>query len=75
MPRMPGPPPLTNKPVENGTAELSSDFTGSTLSLTQEDIQQIGRFVREFVTMSLIPWMEKCVVEWNESVRSPTLVS
>ena len=36
--------------------------------LTQDDIQQIGRFVREFVTMSLVPWMEKCVVEWNENV-------
>ena len=33
------------------------------------DIQETARFVREFVTMSLVPWMEKCVLEWNETVR------
>lgn len=33
------------------------------------DIQQTARFTREFLVMSLIPWMEKCVVEWNENVR------
>ncbi|KAI0721227.1 ER-golgi trafficking TRAPP I complex 85 kDa subunit-domain-containing protein [Cerioporus squamosus] len=68
MPRQPGPPPLTNKPAES--SQLPNGYEGSTINLTQEDIQQIGRFVREFVTMSLIPWMEKCVVEWNESYSS-----
>lgn len=24
--------------------------------------------------MSLLPWMEKCVLEWNESVRLPCFV-
>ncbi len=67
MPRQPGPPPLTNKPAEN--SQPPRGYEGSTVNLTQEDIQQLGRFVREFVTMSLIPWMEKCVMEWNESVR------
>lgn len=43
------------------------------LALNDNDIQQFGRFVREFVVMSLIPWMEKCVVEWNESVSSHIL--
>ncbi|GJJ13919.1 hypothetical protein Clacol_008176 [Clathrus columnatus] len=37
------------------------------LNLTEADIQQLGRFVREFVTMSLVPWMERCVLDWNES--------
>ncbi len=41
---------------------------GSTLLLAESDIQQIGRFVREFTTMSLLPWMEKCVIDWNEIV-------
>ncbi|RPD64974.1 hypothetical protein L227DRAFT_571426 [Lentinus tigrinus ALCF2SS1-6] len=68
MPRQPGPPPLTNKPTES--SQLPAGYQGSTISLTQDDIQQIGRFVREFVTMSLVPWMEKCVVEWNESYSS-----
>ena len=39
------------------------------LLLCQDDIQIIGRFIREFLVMSLIPWMEKCVLEWNDSVR------
>ncbi|TFK91662.1 hypothetical protein K466DRAFT_482283 [Polyporus arcularius HHB13444] len=64
----PGPPPLTNKPAE--TSQPPRGYEGSTINLTQEDIQQLGRFVREFVTMSLIPWMEKCVMEWNESYSS-----
>ena len=29
----------------------------------------MAKFVREFVVQSLIPWMERCVVEWNEAVR------
>lgn len=68
MPRQPAPPPLTSKLSENASQSYSLDYDGSTIKLTQEDIRQIGRFVREFVTMSLIPWMEKCVVEWNENV-------
>ncbi|KAI0715153.1 ER-golgi trafficking TRAPP I complex 85 kDa subunit-domain-containing protein [Earliella scabrosa] len=68
MPRQPAPPPLTNKPSEN--LQPSPGYNGNTLTLTQDDIQQIGRFVREFVTMSLVPWMEKCVVEWNENYSS-----
>ncbi|KAI0686194.1 ER-golgi trafficking TRAPP I complex 85 kDa subunit-domain-containing protein [Earliella scabrosa] len=68
MPRQPAPPPLTNKPSEN--LQPSPGYNGNTLTLTQDDIQQIGRFVREFVTMSLVPWMERCVVEWNENYSS-----
>ncbi|KAF8167761.1 ER-golgi trafficking TRAPP I complex 85 kDa subunit-domain-containing protein [Crassisporium funariophilum] len=36
----------------------------------ERDIQQTARFTREFVVMSLVPWMEKCVVEWNENFSS-----
>ncbi|KAI0800868.1 ER-golgi trafficking TRAPP I complex 85 kDa subunit-domain-containing protein [Fomes fomentarius] len=70
MPRQPAPPPLTSRPSENASQSYSLDYDGSTIKLTQDDIRQIGRFVREFVTMSLIPWMEKCVVEWNENYSS-----
>ena len=38
------------------------------LYLSEPDIQQTGRFVREFAVMSLLPWMEKCVIDWNEVV-------
>lgn len=57
----------------NGTqspAPPPQQLTPGTLHLTQPDIQQTGRFVREFVVMSLLPWMEKCVLEWNEVVRT-----
>jgi hypothetical protein len=36
--------------------------------MCDKDIQQTAKFTREFLVMSLIPWMEKCVVEWNENV-------
>ncbi|KAI0068320.1 hypothetical protein BV25DRAFT_1793504 [Artomyces pyxidatus] len=42
----------------------------NTLRFNEHDIQQTARFVREFVAMSLVPWMEKCVVEWNENFSS-----
>ncbi|KAI1793952.1 ER-golgi trafficking TRAPP I complex 85 kDa subunit-domain-containing protein [Ganoderma leucocontextum] len=71
VPRNPGPPPLANKRADDPPPSTpAEDYTGSTLTLSQDDILQIGRFVREFVTMSLVPWMEKCVVEWNESFSS-----
>lgn len=73
IPQNPGPPPLANKRTDGLSPPVpADDHTGSTLRLSQDDILQIGRFVREFVTMSLVPWMEKCVVEWNESVRACT---
>lgn len=42
----------------------------NSLYLCEGDIQNIGRFTREFVVMSMVPWMEKCVADWNESVGS-----
>ncbi|CDO73209.1 hypothetical protein BN946_scf185007.g264 [Trametes cinnabarina] len=72
MPHASRPPALTSRPQET-SADSDADYTGSTLRLSQDDIQQIGRFVREFVTMSLVPWMEKCVVEWNENDILPLL--
>lgn len=39
------------------------------LPLSQPDIKAVGDFMRDFVVMSMIPWMEKCVMEWNDAVR------
>jgi hypothetical protein len=39
------------------------------LRMSEEDIKQTAKFVREFVSMSLVPWMEKCVADWNENVK------
>ncbi|OCH95835.1 hypothetical protein OBBRIDRAFT_767184 [Obba rivulosa] len=44
--------------------------SASVLRLPEADINRTGKFVRDFVTMSLIPWMEKCVVDWNEQYSS-----
>lgn len=52
---------------------VGSPRPANTLTLNDNDIQQFGRFAREFVVMSLVPWMEKCVIEWNESVRNTSL--
>ena len=40
------------------------------LRLSQADVHQAGKFVREFVVMSLVPWMERCVLDWNENVSA-----
>ncbi|KAK7059092.1 hypothetical protein VNI00_001716 [Paramarasmius palmivorus] len=44
----------------------------NTLRMNEKDIQQTARFTREFLVMSLVPWMEKCVVEWNENTTAVT---
>ncbi|KAK0464963.1 ER-golgi trafficking TRAPP I complex 85 kDa subunit-domain-containing protein [Desarmillaria tabescens] len=55
----------------NGDAECpNTDVTLNTLRLGETDIQRTARFTREFLVMSLLPWMEKCVVEWNENFSS-----
>ncbi|KAF9517937.1 hypothetical protein BS47DRAFT_419756 [Hydnum rufescens UP504] len=57
-------------------SESSHPYTPSrpgrtvTLAMSEMDAQNTSRFVREFVTMSLLPWMERCVTEWNESFSS-----
>ncbi|KAH9897998.1 ER-golgi trafficking TRAPP I complex 85 kDa subunit-domain-containing protein [Cubamyces lactineus] len=62
-------PPLTHKSPE-GPPPSPTPQTGATLRLASDDIQQIGAFMREFVARNLVPWMEKCVIEWNENYSS-----
>jgi hypothetical protein len=50
------------------TATGTSVPDRSELWMTEGDAQATGKFVREFLTQSLLPWMEKCVLEWNEAV-------
>lgn len=73
-----GPTPLFPLPprVLPAAAHMAEEFEVRELPLAPEDVAQVGRFVREFVVMSLIPWMERCVLDWNEVVRvqrCPTL--
>ena len=60
LPPTPKPDAAFSKAIPDGTHHLY---------LTEPDIAQFSRFVREFVTMSLVPWMERCVLDWNETVR------
>lgn len=39
--------------------------------LSEDDVKRLGGLVREMVAQSLIPWMERCVTQWNDSVSSP----
>ncbi|KAF9244569.1 ER-golgi trafficking TRAPP I complex 85 kDa subunit-domain-containing protein [Melanogaster broomeanus] len=70
------PSPLPQPVPQNGSLLLGPDSTASTsetlnsLRMSEQDIQQTARFTREFVVMSLVPWMEKCVLEWNETYSS-----
>ncbi|THH11203.1 hypothetical protein EW145_g824 [Phellinidium pouzarii] len=51
--------------LENGSGEL-----GYMIRMCDSDIQAIAQLVRELVTTGLIPWMEKCVINWNEAYSS-----
>ena len=69
-------PPSLPPPLVNGSQDHPRPATSpapllapGNLHLSEDDIQQIARFVREFAVMSLLPWMEKCVIDWNEVVR------
>lgn len=69
VPRLP-PPTGLNVSIDGVRLDqkATQTVTLNTMRMSEQDIQQTARFTREFVTMSLIPWMEKCVVEWNEVV-------
>lgn len=67
LPRLPS--PAQEATASRITANASNPDVVNTLRLSEGDIQRTGKFTREFVVMSLVPWMEKCVLEWNENVR------
>ncbi|KAF9475629.1 hypothetical protein BDN70DRAFT_883515 [Pholiota conissans] len=74
MPRLP-PPPSPDSPPHHSSIPSPPLTPGNltavnTLRMEERDIQQTARFTREFLVMSLIPWMEKCVAEWNENFSS-----
>lgn len=38
--------------------------------LDADDIDRLRAFVREMVAQSLVPWMERCVSHWNDSLSA-----
>ncbi|KAI6031618.1 ER-golgi trafficking TRAPP I complex 85 kDa subunit-domain-containing protein [Pisolithus microcarpus] len=69
------PPQLPPPPLDMEQHDINGNLT-STLSNTRESLAceaqftENVRFTREFVVMSLVPWMERCVIEWNEVYSS-----
>ncbi|KAF9010359.1 hypothetical protein BDZ89DRAFT_996309 [Hymenopellis radicata] len=53
-----------------GESDSPPETSLNTLRMAEADIQGTARFTREFLLMSLIPWMETCVVQWNENFSS-----
>jgi hypothetical protein len=74
IPIIPMPPqlPLAPSPSQTSAHTLYEVPDTSELWMSEADAQATGKFVREFLTQSLLPWMEKSVLEWNEAV-SPHL--
>lgn len=70
IPRLPPPPSNDDGKEDNGKKVDSSGLVLNTLRMGEEDIQHTARFTREFVVQSLVPWMEKCVNDWNEIVHN-----
>ncbi|KAK2461653.1 hypothetical protein APHAL10511_006116 [Amanita phalloides] len=70
LPRLPSLVPESSTGVDRSPVGTPQPNIINTLRLSEGDIQQIAKFTREFVVMSLVPWMEKCVLEWNENFSS-----
>lgn len=73
------PPPPLDMEQHDINGNLTSTFSNTrespaarpnSLRMSEGDIQRTVRFTREFVVMSLVPWMERCVIEWNEVYSS-----
>jgi hypothetical protein len=55
----------TDRPTEN-----ADDITDPTPYLPDSDISSLRTFIRELVTQSIIPNMERSVATWNEQILS-----
>jgi len=43
---------------------------GSPIRIPESDLQELQGFVRDMVTQSVIPFMERCIAVWNDQVAS-----
>lgn len=62
--------PPASSSSENGTAE--EKLLGG--RMTDVDVTSLRAFLREMTVQSLLPFMERCVTNWNELVRSSFLI-
>ncbi|KAH7104622.1 ER-golgi trafficking TRAPP I complex 85 kDa subunit-domain-containing protein [Auriculariales sp. MPI-PUGE-AT-0066] len=57
-------PPRLPLPADASLPEIPEQ---QELRMSPTDLQQAAKFAREFVVMSLVPWMERCILDWNEN--------
>jgi len=75
LPMPPRLPPPVEHPYVNGKhGEVTEIQDVDELLMTEADTQAVGKFVREFVTTALLPWMERNMIDWNENVRPSPIV-
>jgi len=63
------PPPIEHSYANGNSGAVSEVQDVDELLMTEADAQAVGKFVREFVTTALLPWMERNIIDWNENVR------
>ncbi|KAN0096785.1 ER-Golgi trafficking TRAPP I complex 85 kDa subunit domain containing protein [Hyaloscypha variabilis] len=56
--------------TEIQTRELEGDIEDSYPCIYESDTTAIKTFIREMVTQSIVPSMERCVATWNDQVAS-----
>jgi hypothetical protein len=82
-PRPPGdaaPPPVPPKepeddgPSAGAAAEAEEEPAASDFALlfNDTDVKRLQMFVREFAAQSLVPFLERCTTQWNETVSRHT---
>jgi hypothetical protein len=54
-----------------GTPQPRTQDESFIVKMIETDLESTAKFVRELAVESLIPWMGKCVLEWNEAVSRP----
>lgn len=66
-------PRLPNNPETSGpdTPQLRTQSESFDIQMTGTDLESTAKFVRELTVESVIPWMGKCILEWNEVVSFP----
>ena len=67
LPRLPNNPETSGPDAPQPQAQAES----FTIKMIETDLASTAKFVRELAVESLIPWMGKCVLEWNEAVSIP----
>lgn len=75
LPQLPPPPnaPI-DTPARHQLDDLAETLGRDGVHMADEDLQSTNQFVREFATQSLIPWMERNVIEWNEAVSNRVFI-